>query len=957
MARNVANTITFTFRGVDNLSSIASKVSTSLDSISKSFGRVERSSKGTAKNSAAVQQTLSSLQSVAAQLANSLTPVANAVAAANIMVGDSLNGVTRKAEAGKGAFATLAGAYNTLIVAQRAAGFIAAGIKPAMDLETAMTDLKVATGLGAEQIDILTRSAMTAAERTVFTPPEAIEAAKTLNLTVRDVKATTESLLPVLMMAQTYMGKDVKKAAELAAVTMGAFHLQASALEPTLNKLVALSRAVGVPMDKLTGGMGKLGVAASLVGSNFEDIAPAYAIAIRAGLRSEEAATGLKTAMGRLTDPKVRSGLERNLGVIAASGGSFESVTDFMISLAAAADKYGGDMTYVSDSIRQAFGDRAVKPIMANIQAMNQGMLSQSGAVLYGAEAWKYTQDEMRNSAYVLRKANEEAMKPLSAQLARLAEAGSNLLGTVFKPLAGVVGFLADKAAWLVSAIREGIASGTWWGKVLQVIATGATYLGGTLVAILVPLASIAASGALIGAAFGWLISGRIGIALVWVLAKLKLVTLSVPVLTSAIKGVGAAASIAGWSLRRMFLSFLGPIGLAIGLVATFWPYLKKFLFGATASKLEGEKIALGQSAATYSLALKESSRIQNEFAINIAAITQVVSKLEAIEKAKVPLAPGTAFDVIPKMLEKMAALPPHMQMPGTSMAALRQMYEPVAEIKRMIVAGKRPDVEQQAVALENAKFLQLVIQSMLPGEDKAIKSLEALSKALESAVNPTNELRRATQLLVSLGVGGGQSLQDTWAAMGKELPAYGRIAESTMALRTRALEKTGVGPQVKLMQQVGMLTEETVAPYLGDAVRSLYSTLTQGQQTYGLRTQKDVNWLKATGDLLDRGNLQLVQQKTVLDVLMKNLEIQTGAAIGKPILPTTTPAAVKSTKVDLDGAVVRGITQTEDHTKEMLRIMSKPASALVPAPLLSETRATRGRTVIPAVMITHCVD
>lgn len=852
MARNVSHTITFTFSGVDALTPVANKVTASLKQVEKAFSRMASNS---IKQGPALNAMFAQLQNMGSQIAASLQPIAAAVTTGNNQMAGSINNVSQAAQKGKGSLKELAGAYNALIVVKNAARLLAGAIKPAMELEKAQTDLRVSTGLTTENVNLLTEAAKQAAEYTVFTPVEAIEAAKRLNLAVRDTKATAESMLPVLMLAQTYLGKDVTKASDLAATTMGAFRLRAQELEPTLNKLVAGALAVGVQVEDLREGMGKLGVAAGLVGTNFEDIYPAYLMAIKGGLGASEAATGLKTAMARLTDPKHIAQLEAGLGLTLAQGGAFSSVRDIMVGLAEASVKHGKNWVFMANQIRMAFGDRAVKPIMANIQGMVKGVLDQSGAVRYGADAYDYIMSQTANSSDMLQKMNEEAMKPLSMQLERLSESINNLLVSAFQPLANALSPIVGGIANAVNAFRSWMDSGSALSQIFKVLFAFMMNIGVGALAILTPFLALGAAGRIAGTAMAFLTKegSMAGAIFMGMTTKLMMYARTAAAAVGPTNWLGKSLLFASSSAKNLWRSLLGPVGLILTLVEFLPDAIEgvKFLAGEYGVRATKEvalaKVDLAQSSRIYAQALRRGEQSVGVLQDVLASYASVIRDAAAVEKAKLPVAPERIFT---QLTPHMEALRKTGKFTDAGMAILEERIAKVNKVRERYIAGQDVSTKEMQDAQQAMNFVALAFKGAFPHEKEFVKGLDQVNASFTGGLKDSKAMstvftlmgyrqqeseKRARQAQVNAN----EQMYETRRAQAKNASViYDITGRSLRDLQTQA---TQVGMSflawTKYTAQIGGLSAEkrkTIAGGIAEAAKTREERLRVARITLG---------------------------------------------------------------------------------------------------------------------------
>lgn len=346
-----------------------------------------------------------------------------------------LTGVQQSAEQTQGSLRDLAGAYNALIVVKHATRMISGAIGPSIQLEGAMMKLRVATRMSAEQVEKLSVAAREAALATAFTPVEAIEGSQKLALVLRSVDATAQALKPTLLFAQTYLGKNIPKATQIVTKGIGGFGKTVGDVPQYLGAFAAGAVALGAPLDNLNMGLGKLAAGAATVGASFEDVYPAYLLAVKGGLSASEAATGLKTGMLRLSDPKVRAALEEQLGIVVEQGGAFVGMQELMAQLAGAQQRFSTNQVAFSSALREAFGQRAVQAWLLSIAQLNRGVVDLEGNLLKGRKALEYVNSEMELGASVFKEAGKLAVQPLDAQFAIMKDSLTAMLASIFPEL------------------------------------------------------------------------------------------------------------------------------------------------------------------------------------------------------------------------------------------------------------------------------------------------------------------------------------------------------------------------------------------------------------------------------------------------------------------------------------------------------------------------------------------
>lgn len=672
---------------------------------------------------------------------------------------------TKAAALQKGSLVELAGAYNALVVVKHVMAAMVGVLQPAMEMETALSDLKVTTGLSAENIDRVAAAARNAAEYTVFTPPEAIEGAKRLNLAVRDTGATVAALRPVLMMAQAFMGKNVAGAADLAARTMGAFNLDASELEPTLNKLVAGARAVGVQVSQLEGGMGKLGVAASRVGSGFEDTFPAYLLAVKGGLSAEEAATGLKTALGRLSDPKVSSRLAAALGVVVSKGGEFSSVRDMMLSLAEASETSGLSHVEYSQAIGKAFGDRAIKPIMVNVAKLNKGILDQNGNLLRGAEAWDFIARDMNNSTSMLTDASEEAMKPFGAQLALMMESMKNLAEVALKPILEILKPLVSTVSTVASGVRKLFQDFGAFSTVLSFVFGNIVGGIGIFAALVGGLMAVAGVSRILRVAWNFLTTSN-----VTMLSGLRASTMGLREWARAAKdaavsgtGFGKVAKTFGAFALRAVGWFAG-LSMVFSLVKEGWSWLKENTGIGHADKFSAKyrKDTEAQFFSATSAQIQAiNSNIQSVTTLQKTAnsLDAILARAAAAEKAKMPV---LSFATLNKMESKLGMLGRSGAIDEGAVGRGKYQLDIIREVMNKAAQGLTPSESEMQKAQEAMSLMNLGLKSRLPLDHKLQQEMDGMNQAMQTALSASKEVGNGLMFLSGKGSMAADQLEKT---------------------------------------------------------------------------------------------------------------------------------------------------------------------------------------------------
>ena len=336
-------------------------------------------------------------------------------------------------KAANGGFKNLAGAYNALIVAGRISGAIKAGIKPAMEMEEAMMRLSVTTGATKEEQKLLAKAARDAAAQTPFDPAEAIDAMTNVHLATGDVKTSMQTLIPVMQMASTFLGRDTKKASQMAGDLIRSFGLGARDAALALDMMATAAQFTRTRVDDMTGGVRKFGIVASIAGTSFDDVLKVFTLAQGSFRNAEANMTGLQRVVQRFSRPELAGNIEKYLGVgvIDQATGRMRKLSSIVLDLANAANNNQDQWAKFVDIMSTTAEARAVKPIVAAVNTLRR--MSKDGKDVNQVMAT--FQSQLLGAESKLTGLTDKAMAPLGQQLLLLGDAFFKLLEAAFSPL------------------------------------------------------------------------------------------------------------------------------------------------------------------------------------------------------------------------------------------------------------------------------------------------------------------------------------------------------------------------------------------------------------------------------------------------------------------------------------------------------------------------------------------
>jgi TP901 family phage tail tape measure protein len=584
------------------------------------------------------------------------TSTAKDVAAAIDSTGKAANRAARPIQKNAQGLQALAGAYNAMIVAKRGIGLIAAGIKPAMAMQSATAKLSIATGLQGASLNRLTAAARASAEITPFGPPEALDAARKLQLATGDVGTAIELLTPTLSLATVYFEKDFGKATQLVSQIVAGFGMSGKEAAKGIDHMVGAAVAAGVPMEDMEKGLKKLGIISAVSGQSFEQLMPTYALAARVFKDSASGSTGFLTGLLNLGNAKKRDRLETALGIDITNKatGHIKSLSEVITILAKKQRDYSGNVGEFETRLERALDKRALKPFIAAMSAVNMGIRDMDGNVRKGADAFTYLNKSMYDYEGKLKKNTEELMKTFAGRVELLQEGWGNLLTVVFMPLLHILAPIAAGITHVVNKMRELAESQNPIIQTFMAFVRAGMWVAGIIATVVAGQLALKAVTMIAGAAFGFLGLKLFG-AMSWLrfgMIDIKFMVLFLGYLT---KGAFAGATAMGL-LTKAWRGF----GLAIkGLVSTLggWitlvmillevgGYLYKLFKQSTTAALNKPDKKLKDDSTqklldarmAYAKALVEQSRSNRALSMNTQHLDRVVNNWGRIIDKQTPM-------------------------------------------------------------------------------------------------------------------------------------------------------------------------------------------------------------------------------------------------------------------------------------------------------------------------------
>jgi len=674
------------------------------------------------------------------------TPVAAQVNNANKSIGDSTQ---RMADRSKSAISQLAGAYNALIVAKHAARAVGTLLGPAVDMQQAMANLEAATGASGDAIDKFKAAANEAAGITPFTPVEAVQALQGLNLAIRDTKAASESLIPTLSFAHTFMKGDVAGSTKLLSRLVKGFGISAEEAAGKLDKLVAIQRVTGVQAADLAEGFKKLGVVSGISKSNFEDIAPVFALVTRGFDSASATTTGLIRGVQRLANPEVAGRLREQFGIIVSSEGGFKSMQRVMIDLANAAKLNANNWPAFVAQVTQVFGARAAKTFISGVQQLNKGFKGMGTGVLRGADAFKVINEAMAKSGGLLHQITQDVMKTTQGQLLLLNDAWIKVRGSMFDAAVAGLGPLVTHLLHAVDAVTylfTELGPLSWILRgLVRVLVIGGGILGAFYAAKLVWIGVTAIASNAIGMLRNQVLLTNGAMAGTITSAKSAVVGY-VALIRSAGIARGTLQAL-GLTAKAMWRSVLGPIGLIWLLVdGLSWLYKgAKKLLGISSDTAKSDTKKLQSAAAKHKQAIMDQMRVTSKLGNTISGFEGAVKNWKQVIQSKLPMLPHKALQFFSKEVEKL------ISSGAVNAKGAALMRERVADVRQVFTARDAATPEEVKKSQNAITFLGELTKATSHDTKKAAEATKMAATEVDRFRTKSDRMART---LIALGIG-----------------------------------------------------------------------------------------------------------------------------------------------------------------------------------------------------------
>lgn len=391
----------------------------------------------------------------------------------------------------KDAGTTAAQVYGVAVV-----GGFALAVNAAKNFEQSLANVAAAGGKdAASQMDVIRQKALQLGADTQFSAVEAADAMEVLikaGLSVSDVLNGAADAAVNLAAAE---GITIPEAAEVAAVAMTAFNLEAKQMPAIANEISQAASATKMNVRDFSYAMNQAGAVSKLVGLSFDDMTLAITAMGKAGIVGSDAGTSLKTMLMNLNPTtKQQTQLMMDLGLMTKNGANaFFDATGKVKS-----------MTDIAGVLNTALKGQTQQQKLLTLETLFGADAIRAAAIIseQGAQGMKNLSAEMNSQLTVAEKAKVRG-DTLAGSLEKMKgsiETAGILIGTAFIPvLRDLAGGIERAADWF-SKLSPGVQEAIVWFLLGSVALLGLGFAIVKIVTLMQALATVLRLGALMSA-------------------------------------------------------------------------------------------------------------------------------------------------------------------------------------------------------------------------------------------------------------------------------------------------------------------------------------------------------------------------------------------------------------------------------------------------------------------------
>lgn len=665
-----------------------------------------------------------------------------------------------------------------LMVAGTAAGLpLVLAARQAASFEDAILGMSAAAGLSADEVATLEKEAIRLSRAMGVSPAKIANAMLELAKAGMDVKDVLGGAAESAIQFSRVSGVEMADAAVFMKVAMNSFGVSAVEAVDTLS---AAADASETSIAAMVESFALVGSAGALFSQSLFDISQGLAILARFGIRGEEAGTGIKTAMVRLTSPsKEAADALAQVGLTVSSFRDAQGNLLPLVQIVGVLEKAlkGVDNQTRDQILTDVFGDRGIRVIGAFLQV--------------GTAGFKTMADAMESNLPVSQKF-QIVMSGLSGAFEKIGAAVQRLSISFAKALGDSAGRVVSALSWMLDILGMLIERFPLAAKVVTGVVAGMLALG--------------AAAIVAGLAFKVMAAG------IGILAGLAAVlSTTIGAVVAIVVGGVALMLTAAYQLSPAFRKEFDAIMAALANLdfATAWQIMNLNLAIALtqmSQAFENAWAAVKNSVAAISLFIGDKlvegvDRFLGLFGADILTLQGSLEKLGLYFRSAFDFswATGGLTKAIAEVDKRIAKERASMGATADDRAAARRS-----------VRGEAADARQQANDARNAGY-EATIETLRGDLDAARR--RAAGDGKQAPVGTAAKRSKERDPMAPGSQGG---------AAGKAAPMFGSMLATFAA---GVVGQLGVGPQLDVAQQTANNTARTA-----DGVDKLLNAVDFGQ-------------------------------------------------------------------------------------------------------------------------------
>jgi len=311
--------------------------------------------------------------------------------------------------------------------------------------EQSIAAVAAVSGASAQELDQLRDAAIRAGIATQFSPTEATMGLRELAQAGFNAQESMQLLIPVLDLAAGSLGElSPQQAAGLASQAMKAFGLSSDQASISVDRMLQAVNVFALNASELPLALGTASRGAQALNQSLSETLIALGLVKNVIPGVERASTAVAVSMERMADPEVQQKL-RGIGVaVTDSQHRFRSFLDILGDLAPALSRM--NEAERSAFLLKTFGREALGGVNAMLTQVTNGIRTNTGVTVRGAEAIAYLRDQFENAGGTAAGFREKMLntfegqkKLLQGSMETLAIVAGEPFAQVFKPLVTTV--------------------------------------------------------------------------------------------------------------------------------------------------------------------------------------------------------------------------------------------------------------------------------------------------------------------------------------------------------------------------------------------------------------------------------------------------------------------------------------------------------------------------------------